>query len=281
MDPTQSQSGTFTVPTRGRLPIIPRLITTLTAVVFLAVFATGCSTSKQTWYDWMIARRSAARDREAQPLPLPATATNLGTALVLSPQYQFGEGAHTGHGFNLGMRNPDFPRTRITAIHIDLSRPAAGVRLQWTGPKANVAPAGPWRITSGRGREGFDCDDPEDSNAFGSLCTPKGVFAVAGFADHLEQTPICLYVTWVLHDPRFIAIHSHTELPETPASAGCIRVPYEAAKLIHNNSVAGVTLVSIDGKWQKPPAPAPMPMPMVNSAGIERLSALGSPDKSR
>ena len=80
----------------------------------------------------------------------------------------------------------------------------------------------------------------------------KGVFPVVGFSDHLQSTPICLYATWVVHAPRYIAIHSHTKLPKTPASSGCIRMPYSTAKLIHNNSKVGVTLIHIYGTWQQP-----------------------------
>jgi hypothetical protein len=258
---------------------ISRSLGALIVLTLLPSGMTGCSTSKQTWRDWMIARPIVTANRDRQMMPSSPVLPADNNTLMLAPNYKIGDGADTGPGFNLAMRNPDFPRTHIKAIYIDLSTQAAGVRIKWTGPQAAVAPRGPWRLTPGRGMDGFDCDDPKDSNAFGSLCTPKGVFAVAGFADHLEETPICHYVTWVVHDPRFIGIHSHTDLPEIPASAGCIRVPHEAAKLIHNNSLAGVTLVSIDGKWQRPASPAPMSF--VNSAGSERLSAHGSPDKSR
>jgi hypothetical protein len=210
---------------------------------------TGCSSTKQTWRDW--SARDAAPVRESQAVPATALPpVNLNT-MIFAPHYQPGDAARVGPGFDLKMRNPDFPRTYIEAVYIDLSAPTNGVQIKWAGPGAADAPAGPWRFTPGRGAEGVDCDNAEDSNRFGSLCTPKGVFAVAGFADHLEQTPICRYATWVRHAPRYVAIHSHTDLPEAPASSGCIRVPYEAAKLIHNNSVAGVTVVSISGTWQR------------------------------
>jgi hypothetical protein len=32
-------------------------------------------------------------------------------------------------------------------------------------------------------------------------------------------------------------------------------MPYATAKLIHNNSVVGVTIVTIYGKWERPPNP--------------------------
>jgi hypothetical protein len=120
---------------------------------------------------------------------------------------------------------------------------------------ADDAPTGPWNHTPGRGGDCVDCDKVADSNMVDSRCTPKGSFPVVGFADHLHQNPTCLYATWVLYAPRYIAIHSHTELPRVPASSGCIRMPYATAKLIHNNSVVGVTIVTIYGKWERPPNP--------------------------
>jgi hypothetical protein len=221
----------------------------LTAFVLLLAMS-GCSSTKQTWRDWSDAHGSATPNL-AEPVisPTPAFHTN---ALVLAPRYRMGDGARVAPGFDLKMRNPDFPRTYIETIYIDLSCPTNGVHITWAGSKASDGPVGPWRLTPGRGTTGVDCDDMEDSNTVNSLCTPKGAFPVAGFADHLEQTPVCRYATWVLHAPRYVAIHSHTELPTVPASAGCIRVPYETAKLIHNNSLAGVTIVNISGTWQRP-----------------------------
>jgi hypothetical protein len=211
-------------------------------------WGTGCAARKRTWNDWV-----SRSDRTSKTPPPVALLPVAESPLLLSPGYNSGEGAHVGYAFNLSMRNPDFPRTYITEIHINLSAPTNGVRIHWTGSLADVAPTGPWRFTPGRGTDGFDCDDVGQSNTTGSRCTPKGVFKVAGFTDHLEETPYCLYGTWVIHEPRFIAIHSHPDLPVFPASSGCIRMSYETAKLIHNNSLAGVTLVSISGTWQRPP----------------------------
>ncbi|HEX4342175.1 MAG TPA: L,D-transpeptidase [Verrucomicrobiae bacterium] len=220
------------------------------AVLWLA---TGCTSTKQTWGDWEKVRNAPQSLHEAQFIPptleLPR-GTNIGTQLPSG--YKIGEGAKAGPGFDLAMRNPDFPNTYIEAVYIDISDPATGLHVKWTGPNAAMCPTGPWRDTPGRGTPDLDCDSVEDSNLPNSLCTPKGTFPVAGFADHLHLTPICLYATWILYAPRFIAIHSHTDLPDQPASAGCIRVPFEAAKLIHNNSLTGITVVNITGTWHRP-----------------------------
>ena len=229
-----------------------RLLCQALLVLALAFFINGCATKKQTWQDWMAAREPAAANCGTPMFfSTPELPTN-GPAPVLAPGYKAGDGAKAGPGFDLAMRNPDFPRTHVEAVFIDLSQPSRGVRIKWAGAETN-GPAGPWRLTSGRGGEGIDCDDNDGSNTVNSRCTPKGVFPVAGFADHLKLTPQCLYATWVVYAPRFVAIHSHTELPWIPASSGCIRMPYETAKLIHNNSLVGVTLVSIYGTWRPPP----------------------------
>ena len=51
--------------------------------------------------------------------------------------------------------------------------------------------------------------------------------------------------------PRAIAIHAHPNIPNYPASSGCVRLEEHAAKLIHNNSIAGVTQVIVDGTWTR------------------------------
>lgn len=210
----------------------------------------GCTASKQMWKDWQDDAKAAPR----ADLVLAPSASSISppAPASLAPGYQTGEGARAGEGFDLDMRNPDFPRTYIQAIHIDLTGPDHWVHLQWTGPIASQGPIGPWQSTPGRGQDNFDCDDVRDSNTIDSFCTPKGTFHVAGFADHLRLTPQCTYATWILHAPRFIAMHGHTDLPRKAASSGCVRLPVEAAKLIHNNSITGVTLVTIEGKWTRP-----------------------------
>ena len=195
-----------------------------------------------------------ARDQDmSQPSPPapPSPPPNL-ESLVLAEGYEIGDGAHVGPDFNLDMRNPDFPRTYIESIHLDLASPKHWIQITWTGPLASLGPVGPWHACPGRGINGNDCNDVAASNAMDSCCTPKGVFPVAGFADHLTGVPDCHYVTWVLYAPRFIGLHSHWDIPSQPTSHGCIRVPYDVAHLIHNNSRVGLTLINIEGHWTRP-----------------------------
>jgi len=229
-----------------------------TSVVLLAVLfvTTACTTPKRSWQDWMEASASEESSQVASgpgqvesAAPLKPTVSG---PVVFAKPYKAGESARAGDGFDLAMRNPDFPRSHIEVIHIDLTGPGRPVRLQWTGALAPQGPVGPWRSCPGRGKPGVDCNDVETSNTTDTFCTPKGVFPAAGFSDHLYLVQSCHYVTWVVHKPRYIAIHSHDDIPDQPSSSGCIRVPYEAAKLIHNNSIAGTTLIHISGTWKPP-----------------------------
>lgn len=148
---------------------------------------------------------------------------------------------------SLSLRNEDFPRTYIQAIHVDVTSPNHWVHLVWTGPQATRLEQGPFRSSPGRG-DGCNCNDFVESNRLNSYCTPKGEFTVKGFNDFLPSLPMCRFATW-FHVEREIAIHSHNRLTTYPASAGCVRVSEYAAQLIHNNAINGRTLVNVDGTW--------------------------------
>ncbi len=212
------------------------------------VMVAGCVTpEKVVWDDWVAAREETAGVDDGETLPALVAPSQ--ETLVLVPGYEVGSGAVVGEGFDLSMRNPDFPETHIAEIHVDLGSPHHQLRVVWRGPLAGAAPVGPWRSNPGRGKRDVDCDDERTSNTVDSYCTPKGVFAVAGFSDHLNRAFVCHYATWVLHAPRYIAIHSHGDIAMVPRSEGCIRVTADVAKLIHNNALTGTTLISIRGRW--------------------------------
>jgi hypothetical protein len=148
-------------------------------------------------------------------------------------------------------RNTDFPSTRIGRIHLDLTSPDHSVRLAWVGPEAAAQDTGPFRSSPGAGWGTNDCNDPVESNCPDSKCTPKGLRKVEGFANNLQDTPQHRYVTWIDRQ-RAIGFHSCPSVERVPASAGCVRlVPY-AARLIHDNSIEGVTEILIDGTWTNP-----------------------------
>jgi hypothetical protein len=149
------------------------------------------------------------------------------------------------------LRNADFPKTFIESIEVDLTSPRHWVRLTWAGPRAEDQEIGPFRSSPGRGLGYNNCDDEDESKRDGSNCTPKGTRPVEGFSDFLRDSPDCRYVTW-FHIPRAIAFHSHSNVPDYPASHGCVRMKEHAAHLIHNNSIKGKTKVIVVGTWTSP-----------------------------
>ena len=231
----------------------------LSLLALCLVQLTGCSPGLQTWEQLTTRRfaapvqheRLAARQAAGLPNERPLVWLANEDRYDWKKGYAKGDVAIAGDGFDLKMRHPDFPRTYISEVHINLTSPDHAVYVVWIGPLADNAPAGPWRSSPGQGSKKYDCNQYADSNTLNSNCTPKGVFRVKGFSDHLQIVTGCHYATWVIHKPRFIAMHSSGDIPPYPASGGCIRLDFEVAKLIHNNSITGVTLVGISGRWTK------------------------------
>lgn len=155
-----------------------------------------------------------------------------------------------GPGEVRSQRNWDYPKTYISRIHLDLTSPNSYVTLTWAGPKADRQDAGPFHSSVGEGWGMNDCNDPVESNALDSRCTPKGLRHVEGFADQMGG-PQYRYVTWI-DFRRAVAFHSHPSVPDYPASQGCVRLEPYAARLIHDNSIEGVTEILIDGTWANP-----------------------------
>jgi hypothetical protein len=151
------------------------------------------------------------------------------------------------------LRNPDYPNTHIAQILVSLDDPDHWVTLIWSGPQAGGAESGPFKSSPGAGLVGLDCDDPETSMTNGSLCTPKGARMVEGFAPQLSDDSRATHVTF-FDEARAIGLHYFPEAPSYPASHGCVRLQSDhAAQLIYDNSVVGVTQVSVTGTWTKPP----------------------------
>ena len=148
-------------------------------------------------------------------------------------------------------RNSDFPNTYIGRIHLDLTSPNQWLRLSWGGPDAANQNTGPFRSSPGAGWGDNNCNDVVESNCPGSLCTPKGVRKVEGFADYLKDSPVHRYVTWI-DVRRAIGFHSCPSVEPVPASAGCVRLESYAARLIHDNAIKGKTEIVIDGIWTNP-----------------------------
>jgi hypothetical protein len=146
------------------------------------------------------------------------------------------------------LRNADFPRTYISKIHVDLTSPNHWVTLTWSGPNARQQPTAHYHSSPGRGLGYNNCDDPAESCRVDSNCTPKGTMHVQSFSHTMQGSPEVRFVTW-FDTKRGIALHYYPNVPNYPASHGCVRLGEYAARLIHNNSKIGETEVVIDGKW--------------------------------
>jgi hypothetical protein len=144
------------------------------------------------------------------------------------------------------LRNPDFPRTYISKIHVDLTSPDQSVTLTWTGPQAKLHPPTSYHSSPGRGLGNNNCDDAAESCRVDSNCTPKGTFHVQAFTNSMRGSPEVRFVTW-FDTKRGIALHFYPFVPNYPASHGCVRLGDYAAQLIHNNSKIGDTEIVAEG----------------------------------
>lgn len=150
------------------------------------------------------------------------------------------------------LRNGDYPNTYIKQISVRLNDPDHSVTLTWAGPQSAAQETGPFRSSPGAGLKGLNCDDTSTSRRSGSKCTPKGTFAVSGFADHLNSDARATYVTFFVK-ARGIGLHYFPSVPKYAASHGCVRLEQKrVAQLIQSNSRVGLTSVVIDGAWTKP-----------------------------
>src|SRR5919201_3114887 len=144
-------------------------------------------------------------------------------------------------------------QTYIKEISVSLDDPDHWLTLTWTGPNADSQETGPFRTSPGAGLRGLNCDDEATSRRSGSKCTPKGTYPVEGFQRRLNSDSRATYVTWFMQR-RGIALHYFPNVPEYPASHGCVRIESEeVARLIQNNSLVDDTQVVVTGTWTKPP----------------------------
>jgi len=80
----------------------------------------------------------------------------------------------------------------------------------------------------------------------GTNCTPKGDFPVIRHERRFSEFPDAEWVTRFQDDYRGIAVHYYPILPKYPDSNGCVRIAnLEAAKLIHDNTKPGQSIVSV------------------------------------
>jgi hypothetical protein len=149
-------------------------------------------------------------------------------------------------------RNDDFPQTYIEQISVSLDDPDHALTLTWTGPNADSQETGPFRTSPGAGLSGLNCNDDATSRRSGSKCTPKGTYPVQGFQHQLKSDSRATYVTFFMQS-RGIGLHYFPIVPSYAASHGCVRIEsVDVARLIHDNSLVGDTLVVVSGTWTKP-----------------------------
>jgi hypothetical protein len=181
-------------------------------------------------------RASRAERVEAQP-PVPSKDPDLQLGLEQTSKS------------STSLRNTDYPNTYISRIDVDLTSPNHWVRLTWSGPDAASQETGPFHSSPGRGLGNNNCDDVNESNRQNSNCTPKGTMHVQGFSEDMRTCRHCKFVTW-FNIRREVAFHYYPDVPNYPASHGCVRLEdMHAAQLIHNNSKIGATEVKVAGKW--------------------------------
>ena len=143
-----------------------------------------------------------------------------------------------------------YPATYITHIGVSLESPTHPVVLRWEGDQVGDELKGPFRSCPGAGWGDNDCNDFTESNCRESRCTPKGTFVVTKTTRTLSRTPGCLYATYI-DRARGIAIHSSDEVLPYPASAGCVRVDKDVARLIYDNVIIGKTTITVGGTWKQ------------------------------
>lgn len=142
--------------------------------------------------------------------------------------------------------------TYITKVKVELS--TQEVTLEWTGPKADTMPKGPYHSSPGKGKEGIDCNDVAKSKTKGTECTPIGTFKVLAKEPSFMKYPDAKWVVRFQSIERGIALHYWPTVPEFPASHGCVRLAKkDAAKLIYDNSKVDVTVVEVSGTLKPRP----------------------------
>ncbi|MGB3642114.1 MAG: peptidoglycan-binding protein [Rivularia sp. (in: cyanobacteria)] len=137
--------------------------------------------------------------------------------------------------------------TYISKVNVDLWKQE--VTLEWTGSNAASQKKGPFHCTPGAGISGVNCDNVATSQKAGTDCTPKGEFPVLWQDRKFSKYPEAEWVTRFQEASRGIALHYYPRVPEYPSSHGCVRIANkEAAKLIHDNTKSGKSIVKVHGE---------------------------------
>ena len=142
----------------------------------------------------------------------------------------------------------DTAGTYISHIQIQI-HPNAHTEVTLTWANANLSPNDTlptiFHASAGAGMCSFDCRTATSANSLSNNCTPLGNFTVQGFSPYLQSARSATAVTWIDY-ANAIAFHYYAT-PMYSASHGCVRLQASAnaASWIHDNSIAGVTTVTI------------------------------------
>jgi hypothetical protein len=166
--------------------------------------------------------------------------------------------AHDECGRKSNTRVAGFDNTtagpHISAISVDIKTNAhSPVTLTWMNVPPGVTVPSTLNGSPGAGKckmsrkdlgrnADVDCSDPTWSNTKDSLCTPIGDHVVEGYSCQLSKK--ATRVTW-FQKRRAIAFHNYDPVPAHPASHGCVRIDEGKADWIYDNTIPGVTTVSI------------------------------------
>ena len=171
-----------------------------------------------------------------------------------------GRGAHATHAANL--RLPGYnasttgPHIGAITVTIHANRDSA-VSLAWQNVPSGSHPPSTLRASPGAGLCSTDCSNVASSQVSGSCCTPLSppTYHVQGYDCQLHGHARATFVTWFKHD-RDIAFH-YLGIPSHPHSHGCVRMDRSerGAEWIHDNSIAGVTSVTVNRNASEGPGP--------------------------
>jgi hypothetical protein len=149
------------------------------------------------------------------------------------------------------VRIADYPNTYIDQVNVDLTSPDHHVSLTWAGPNQASGDVGPFHSSPGAGRCDVDCDDAATSTTAGTMCTPKGSGhkVTSNTKCALGGHPDAEYPTYFQR--AGIALHSYPQVPNHPASHGCVRLSLGTAQLIQENSINNKSTVNVTGTWAR------------------------------
>lgn len=147
-----------------------------------------------------------------------------------------------------------FPNIYIRQVDVNLSNLGNGLTLTWS-QETDETRALPslFPFSPGAGRCTTCCDEYEASRERRSMCTPQGTHTVGIKFLRLPFTSWARYATAFSRGQTGIAFIHSSPGPRPilePRSHGCVRTTEEGAQIIFENSIRGLTVVHVFGRWR-------------------------------